>query len=101
MNVFGDPTEGEGPVFAGRAEEQLAVQEAQVDAREREVKAEAERLRRQNESLRLWEGELETGEQRIELVSKPASRPRTAKASVGRNERCPCGSGSRYKRCHG
>src|SRR5438105_15850570 len=22
-------------------------------------------------------------------------------ASVGRNERCPCGSGKRYKECHG
>ncbi|NOX23939.1 MAG: hypothetical protein GXP36_12760 [Actinobacteria bacterium] len=24
-----------------------------------------------------------------------------ASAKIGRNERCPCGSGRKYKRCHG
>ena len=24
-----------------------------------------------------------------------------SQASVGRNERCPCGSGKRFKECHG
>ena len=80
VGVFGESTGNDVPLSAGRVEERLASREAQVDAREREVKAEAERLQRQNERLRLWEGEIETGDQRIELVSKLASRPPTAEA---------------------
>ncbi|MBO54664.1 MAG: hypothetical protein CL886_03290 [Dehalococcoidia bacterium] len=26
---------------------------------------------------------------------------RTENRKIGRNEKCPCGSGSKYKRCHG
>ena len=29
------------------------------------------------------------------------SRPAFAKSSVGRNDPCPCGSGKKYKKCHG
>ena len=32
-------------------------------------------------------------------TSKPA--PRAAAARVGRNDPCPCGSGKKYKHCHG
>jgi SEC-C motif-containing protein len=28
-------------------------------------------------------------------------RPRTVAAKVGRNDPCPCGSGKKYKKCHG
>jgi preprotein translocase subunit SecA len=28
-------------------------------------------------------------------------KPRKADAKVGRNEACPCGSGKKFKRCHG
>ncbi|MCM8612400.1 preprotein translocase subunit SecA [Accumulibacter sp.] len=31
----------------------------------------------------------------------PAARPATAAHKVGRNEPCPCGSGKKYKYCHG
>ena len=27
--------------------------------------------------------------------------PVTAKSTVGRNDPCPCGSGKKYKKCHG
>jgi uncharacterized protein YecA (UPF0149 family) len=30
-----------------------------------------------------------------------AAQAEEAKAKVGRNERCPCGSGLKYKHCHG
>src|SRR5262245_29734708 len=30
----------------------------------------------------------------------PVSKPRVA-ANVGRNDPCPCGSGKKYKKCHG
>lgn len=101
VSVFGESTGDELPILAGRAEEQLAAREAQADAREREVKEVEERIRRQDERLRLWEDQLEAREQRAELATRLASRPTKADAKVGRNELCPCGSGSKYKRCHG
>jgi preprotein translocase subunit SecA len=30
-----------------------------------------------------------------------ASSPAAAGTKVGRNASCPCGSGKKYKRCHG
>jgi preprotein translocase subunit SecA len=30
-----------------------------------------------------------------------ATAPVRAEAKVGRNEPCPCGSGKKYKHCHG
>ena len=35
------------------------------------------------------------------LAGKPGRAPARAAAQVGRNEPCPCGSGMKYKRCHG
>jgi preprotein translocase subunit SecA len=32
---------------------------------------------------------------------RPPSRPATPQAPVGRNDPCPCGSGKKYKQCHG
>jgi len=35
-------------------------------------------------------------------VRSPSSIPgRTKSPKVGRNEPCPCGSGQKYKKCHG
>lgn len=35
-------------------------------------------------------------------VAAPASAPRTVMANkIGRNDPCPCGSGKKYKKCHG
>lgn len=33
--------------------------------------------------------------------SRAGNSPTSTKESVGRNEPCPCGSGKKYKRCHG
>lgn len=101
VSALGCSIGGELPVLAQGAEEQLAAREAQVDAREHDVAAAEGRLRRQNEQLRLWEGELEAREQRAELASRLAQRPLEAPTKVGRNERCPCRSGLKYKHCHG
>ena len=101
VSVFGESTADEVPILADRAEEQLAAREARVNAREREIKVVEGRLRSQHERLRLWEAELETRERRIELATKLGPRPTVAKPKVGRNERCPCGSGLKYKHCHG
>ena len=101
LRVFGGHAGDEPPVFAEQAAEEMAIREAKVVAREREIAAGEERLDGSNHRLRIREGEIEAREQRVELASKLASRPSSAPMKVGRNERCPCGSGLKYKRCHG
>jgi hypothetical protein len=99
--VFGKHTGDDPPVFAQRVTEQLAIREAKIATREREAEAEQERMRGWGERLRRWGDELEAREQRAALVSKLPPRDLTIRAKVGRNERCPCGSGRKYKHCHG
>ena len=78
---------------------QLADQIAQVaeerslrlDARQRDLEAQAEGLRRKEERLRTWERTLRT----------PHAIENRDDVKVGRNERCPCGSGLKHKHCHG
>jgi preprotein translocase subunit SecA len=82
------------PVFAGRVEDLLAVRESKVAAREGELKAAEERMRMKEEELRALE-------QRTRVATSLALRPVEANRKVGRNERCPCGSGLKYKLCHG
>ncbi len=41
-------------------------------------------------------------EQRASLASLPKiQQPLRATATAGRNDPCPCGSGKKYKKCHG
>jgi|SRR5665811_344882 len=101
LGVFGESTSDEVPILAGRTEERLATREAQVNERDTAVKAAEEGLRRQTARLRQWEDRLAARENQAQLASKLASHPTKAKTKVGRNEPCPCGSGSKYKRCHG
>ena len=100
VSVSGDVTGDEPPVFAQRAAEELAIREAKVAAREREVDTDEARIREWSERLRRREDELEVREQRAESMSELTSRHSTARAKIGRNERCPCGSGLEYKHCH-
>ncbi len=77
---------GEQPVFLTEAENRLGERQAALDKREH-VLGERER----------W---LRESERRIRAT--PGSRLIPADvAKVGRNDRCPCGSGLKYKRCHG
>ncbi len=101
ISVFGEHTAGEWPVFAQRAAEELENREAEIEAREHKVDTDEARLRERSVHLRSWEDELEARELRAEFASKIASRHAADHAKVGRNERCPCGSGLKYKRCHG
>lgn len=64
-----------------------------LDARECELDDRAVQLRRVERLLREREAWLRR-------TSAAASGARTA-VKVGRNEPCPCGSGFKYKRCHG
>ncbi|MEA2009112.1 MAG: SEC-C metal-binding domain-containing protein [Actinomycetota bacterium] len=100
ISVFGDHA-SKSPVFAQRATEQLAIREAKIAAREHQADTHEARTREWSEHLRCREGELEARERRAEAMSKLASRHSTARTKIGRNERCPCGSGLKYKHCHG
>jgi len=42
---------------------------------------------------------LREGRAPAEVMSK--HRRQTARAKAGRNDPCPCGSGLKYKKCHG
>ena len=41
------------------------------------------------------------GEQAVAAPPKPKTQPVRVEKKVGRNEVCPCGSGKKYKQCHG
>ena len=101
LSVFGEHAAGEWPVFARQAVEELENRESRIEAREHTVDAAEARLSERSERLRRWQVELEAREQQAEFASKITSRHPTAGSKIGRNERCPCGSGLKYKRCHG
>lgn len=87
--------DAEGTTAAELAEQLIArtdERSSQLDARQRGLEVQAEGLRRREERLWAWEQQLR----------KP---PTVGVESgfggkVGRNERCPCGSGLKHKRCH-
>ena len=101
LSVFGESIGDQIPVFEERAHAELTAREVGVAARERQVEASEERLLRWAERLRLMEGELEVRDQRIQFASKLVPRPTEVSWKPSRNERCPCGSGLKYKHCHG
>lgn len=72
-------------LFASELQRQLIARSEDLDARERRLE---ERQRSLNEIERLW---------RARTVPLDPS----AGVKLGRNEPCPCGSGFKYKRCHG
>lgn len=101
MHVFDEVDIDDQPVFARDAQEQLAAREETITARERQLDAAGDRLKAQAERLRLREDELRRLEQQVEMLAQLGARPTRADPRVGRNERCPCGSGFKYKQCHG
>ena len=101
LAVFCEHTTAEWPVFAQQAVDELENREAKIGAREHKVDTSEAWMREESERLRRWEDELEVREQQAEFASKTISRRSTVGSKIGRNERCPCGSGFKYKRCHG
>jgi uncharacterized protein YecA (UPF0149 family) len=74
-----------GAVFAAESQRQLAARAEALDVRERRL---AER-----------EQSLKASERLLQARTRPLDT--AGRASVGRNEPCPCGSDFKYKRCHG
>lgn len=79
--------------FAEEIARQAEEGASQLDTRQRELDVRAQELRRIEEHLRAWE-------QRLRKPRATGGRTQTS-AKVGRNERCPCCSGLKYKQCHG
>ncbi len=100
-SVFGDHADDDAPAFAHQAEAKLAAREAQLADRKLNLEEIEQRQFARSSSLRRWESELEAREQRLELASNLAAQRRHTAPKTGRNERCPCGSGLKYKHCHG
>lgn len=73
----------ERAIFSSEINEKLLARSEELDARE-------SRLDERERSLR-------EAERRLESRSMSAG----SDARVGRNDPCPCGSGFKYKRCHG
>jgi hypothetical protein len=90
--VVGDGGDA-GGVFADRVARRAEERVSRLDVRERELDARADGLRIKEVHLAAWEHQICT--QRT-----PGASTR-AVTKVGRNERCPCGSGRKYKHCHG
>ena len=72
-------------LFASGLQQQLVERSEGLDVRER-------RLNERERSLR-------ASERRLRARTTPLES--SAGVNVGRNEPCPCGSGFKYKRCHG
>jgi uncharacterized protein YecA (UPF0149 family) len=75
--------EADASPLLARISEDLDERAALLDAREREIDD--------------WEKTL-SAMTRATLITRPLALSVT---KVGRNEACPCGSGLKYKRCHG
>ncbi len=76
---------------------------AKVEIRAPDEVAERERKRRRSQNLQLEQARLEGG-----VAGEPDGLPPAAQMpfvrtgrKIGRNEPCPCGSGLKYKNCHG
>lgn len=88
-------------VFVGRREEELAARESQVAGRESDLAEIEERSREWMKRLGTWERELQARERNVDAASRQVTQSASAGQKTGRNERCPCGSGRKYKHCHG
>ncbi|MCZ7532823.1 MAG: SEC-C metal-binding domain-containing protein [Acidimicrobiia bacterium] len=79
-----------GSVLGVEMERRLATRAEDLDARELRLNERERLLRASMERLR-------TAERLLQVAQSPPA----STAKIGRNERCPCGSGLKYKHCHG
>jgi len=101
-SVLGDSSGGPGSAFEEQAGRRLVDREAALDNRESALAEAEDRVHRWSEHLRDREREVEAREWRLEVAKKLTGQSAgTTRAKMGRNERCPCGSGLKYKHCHG
>jgi uncharacterized protein YecA (UPF0149 family) len=97
--VIGTSEEIASPLVM-EAEKNLAIQEAALAAVEKRLALESTRLQQWERQLEYRRDELHRREPRLRspALPQPSAVP---SPRVGRNDLCPCGSGAKYKRCHG
>jgi preprotein translocase subunit SecA len=89
--------------FLSHVQIQRQDEAAQIEARRREA-AEKERLAFQHAAASALAEESQSDEGQGEPRGDAAATPQTVvrdQPKVGRNDPCPCGSGKKYKQCHG
>ena len=88
------------PSFASlRSGRQLTEQHAPVPIPTRAPSTTIDALER--EFQRKKQRELDHGPRRRQRHRTNGNAPRVTGEKVGRNDPCPCGSGKKYKKCHG
>jgi len=70
---------------------------------QQQVEEAAEAVNARNESVSnvTYSAPTETGEAAVTAAATGAGAAAAAVPRVGRNDPCPCGSGKKYKHCHG
>lgn len=101
-----EPTEEQRQAMAKRqAEVQAAAEAAAAAARQRiNVQRAAPEQHQDMSKYRTEKNEIggsNAPEERAEQRAQPRQEPVRAEKRVGRNDPCPCGSGKKYKNCHG
>ena len=102
-----EPTEEERQAMAAR-QEALAKQAAEAIAQERariqeQAQKKAQQAQQAQQAIEVKEAETEPSELTNEENAEETAHPDAVRAEkrVGRNDLCPCGSGKKYKNCHG
>ena len=102
-----EPTEEERQAMAAR-QEALAKQAAEAIAQERariqeQAQKKAQQAQQAQQTIEVKEAETEQRELTNEENADETAHPDAVRAEkrVGRNDLCPCGSGKKYKNCHG
>jgi preprotein translocase subunit SecA len=79
---------------------QIPIQRAdQVREASQKKRIDMSRYKAQKSDLSSAENAMEGANANTQERSKP--QPVTIEKKVGRNDPCPCGSGKKYKQCHG
>jgi len=85
-----------------RSPEEVAAAEAEARRQEQEALARAQFQHASYSSVAAGAAEPEADGGDVAVAERPKPQPfQRAIGKVGRNEPCPCGSGKKYKHCHG
>ena len=105
----GARTQAPGQPSQQALEAARAIQMAKLRAQQNRASAssafgQAKRIEQAKEAQARAQAEAEAkakGEKAPEPAKEPKAAPREAVPTAGRNDPCPCGSGKKYKKCHG
>jgi hypothetical protein len=93
--VIGDDPDRAAPVFVDRAVRRAVEATERLEERQRELAECRQRLVERDREVRDLSHRLRTA------IRPPQPSAAPIEGRTGRNERCPCGSGLKYKHCHG